>query len=80
MNTISIDLYPRSTKQGCDDTIIIIRDKIYTVRNKMKSLRIMLSNQDKMDFKMLSDYQNLNDDLRRLKIFEAEFIWTRNML
>ena len=80
MNTLVIDTYSGSTRIGCSDTINIIRNRIHVIRNKMKSLRILLSNQEKMDLGMLENYQHLNEDLRRLKIYEAEFVHTRNML
>lgn len=80
MSTLVIDSHSGSTKRGIHDTVNVIRNRINLTRNKMKSLRMLLANQEKMDLGMLDEYQKLNETLRGLKIYEAEFTWQRNML
>lgn len=37
-------------------------------------------NEGGIDNSLLNEYQKLNEELRKTRIFQAEFIYTRNML
>lgn len=62
------------------ETVQAINARIGRTKKAMKLIRIMLSNQEKMNWKQLEEYQDLNEQLRLLEIFKVEFSYKRRML
>lgn len=61
-------------------TIAAIEARITRTKKGMRTIRIMLSNQTRMDCDLLEEYQGLNEQLRALEIFKVEFRYNRRML
>jgi hypothetical protein len=76
----TIDYSGGNTLSGLKTTISSIEARITRTRKRMKTIRIILSNQNSMDFKLLEEYQSLNEDVRGLEIFKAEFKYNKRML
>lgn len=61
-------------------TVQAIDARIGRTKKTMKLIRTILANQDKMDWKQIEEYQDLNEQLRVLEMFKVEFGYKRRML
>lgn len=73
----TMDFHPGGDLKG---TIQAIDARISRTKKTMKLIRTMLSNQDRMDWKQLEEYLDLNEQLRVLEMFKVEFGYKRRML
>lgn len=75
-----IDLKASDTIPELQDTINSLREKKLKIVKEMRTMARTMRRQEKLDMNMLDKYQDLNQKLRDVKIWEAEFVYTRNML
>lgn len=75
-----LDITPGRTKSDLSATINALGMRKVRIQKRMRLLARQLRYSDEIDHKKLDEYQELNADLRTVKIFEAEFCYTKNML
>jgi hypothetical protein len=76
----TIEFAGGGTVGNLKDTIAAIDARITRTKKSMRTIRIMLSNQSRMDCDLLEEYQGLNEQLRALEIFKVEFRYNRRMI
>jgi uncharacterized coiled-coil DUF342 family protein len=63
-----------------NDQINTLMNRKQRINNKMKGLAQVLGDRDKINERDYNEFQQLNEELRDLKITEANLTYIRNML
>lgn len=66
--------------KSIDDQIIVLRVRRDRIRNEMQSLETIMRHAQNITITMMNEYQKLNEELRTVKITEAEIVFIRNQL
>lgn len=61
-------------------TISAIDSRVWRTKKEMRTIRLILSNQDRIDWRLVEEYQGLNEQLRALEVYKAEFRYHKRML
>ena len=75
-----IDITPGNSKSDLKNTINALGMRKVRIQKKMRLMARQLRYNDEIDMDMVNAYQKLNEDLRAVKIYEAEFCYKKNML
>jgi hypothetical protein len=68
------------SKPKLKDTINALRDRNKRLSDKLKGKRDEIILSDSLDQDKITEYQKMNEELRKTKIYEAELVYLRNML
>jgi hypothetical protein len=80
MMTDSMQLHTMFNNRGLDDTINGLQTRKRTIVTRMNVLKQEMRNDNLIDQEKLTEYLDLNKDLRLVKIYEAEFSYLKNIL
>ena len=69
-----------TTYKDMDRTIASLREKKARIWKKMRELRKAMNYDEDVKSEYLDKYLALNDELKGVKIMEAELVYTRNKL
>jgi hypothetical protein len=75
-----VQLHSMGSHEGLKQTINNLRDKKKTLSYTMKVLNEQMRGEDKLDNKKLTEFLNANAELRKIRIYEAEFLYLKNIL
>lgn len=76
----NIQLHSSGKKSGLQASISIVCKKRRNVDQRMRVLSRQLRRADLIDMKKVSEYVELNKECRKLRIYEAELVYMRNIL
>lgn len=80
MNTNVIEYTRNGSKTELNGTINALNSRKARINVKMRALAKKLREDENMDPADLDAYQKLNQELKDVKLWEAEMAYTRNML
>jgi len=75
-----IEYSMNNSKTELNGTIDALNSRKARINCKMRLLARKLRQDENMDVRDLDEYQRLNDELKGVKLWEAELAYTRNML
>jgi hypothetical protein len=75
-----IDMHSMLKRSGLQSTIDSIRTKKNYIDKQMRRISRDLRRADNIDYEKVEKYQKLNQDSRRIRIFEAELMYLRNII
>lgn len=75
-----LEITPGTKKSDLQATINALMLRKRRIQKKMRTLARQLRYNEGIDHDMVTLYQKLNEDLRKVKIFEAEFCYKKHML
>jgi hypothetical protein len=65
--------------KSIDDQVAVLRVRRKRIADEMRGLEILMRHRERTP-ERATRYQELNEDLRKVKITEAEIVFLRNML
>lgn len=78
---MTLEEMPLLNRTDLERCINAFGQRKYNIEKKMAVMaRQLRYNEVGIDNTLLDEYQKLNEELRKTRIFQAEFIYTRNML
>ena len=80
VKTSIIEYSPNQNRAQLAGTIQSLTDKRTRINQRMRVLARKMRQDENMSLADLDEYQRLNDQLKGVKIWEAEMTYTRNML
>jgi predicted nucleic acid-binding protein len=79
-NDTSVQIHSLLKTSGLKATIQSLRDRKQRITNTMSVKARYLRRNEGIDYDAINDYLKLNQELRTIKIYEAELVYLKNML